>query len=83
MINLLNSFIKMVLAEGEEVTEAVYIKEFINNASTDVFNTINKHVTEMKGRIDLQTQEVECTECHHQYTINLVMDQSNFFAVRS
>jgi hypothetical protein len=82
-VDVIAGCITSITTPEATVTDSTMIKEFINNASTDVFNTINKHVTEMKGRIDLQTQEVECTECHHQYTINLVMDQSNFFAVRS
>lgn len=59
------------------------IQDFINNSTSEIFNTINNHVTEMKNKIELKTQKVACNECEHNYEINITMDQSNFFAVRS
>lgn len=65
------------------VTDRKQINEFINNASSDVFNTINEHVSKMKNDMDLKLHNATCTECGHQYDINLTIDQSDFFAVRS
>lgn len=65
------------------VSDPALIKDFINNASADIFNKVNDHVTKMKNEIDMKTQEVVCEECQHQYKISLSMDQTNFFAVRS
>jgi hypothetical protein len=65
------------------VNDRKMIEEFINNASSEVFNTVNKQVQEMKNEIEAKTQKVSCAECNHEYTISLTMDQSNFFAVRS
>lgn len=65
------------------VTDQIMIKDFINNAPTDVFNKINEHVTSMKNQLDLEAQTVACEECKHEFKITIVMDQTNFFAVRS
>lgn len=65
------------------VTDQDLIKEFINNAPADVFQKVNKHITEMKNKIDLETQDVACAECGYNFKVTLVMDQSNFFAIRS
>lgn len=65
------------------VTDGKMIDEFINNASSDVFNSINDHVSNMKNDMDLKLQHVHCQECNHEYDVNLTVDQSNFFGVRS
>lgn len=65
------------------VDDQTMIQEFINNTTSEIFNTINDHVMKMKDQIELKTQQVACDECKHDYEINITMDQSNFFAVRS
>ena len=65
------------------VQDPAMIAEFINNASSEVFNKVNDHVQKMKNEIESKTQSVACDECKHEYNISLTMDQSNFFAVRS
>ena len=59
------------------------IKEFIDNTTSEIFNKLNDHITNMRNSIEMKSQNVECEECHHHYDINISMDQSNFFAVRS
>jgi len=65
------------------VEDKKLIDEFINNASSEVFNKVNEHVQAMRNEIESKNQKVSCAECNHEYTISLTMDQSNFFAVRS
>jgi hypothetical protein len=65
------------------VTDQEQIKEFINNSPTEVFNKVNDHITNMKNKIDMESQDTVCTECNHQFSMTIVMDQSNFFALRS
>jgi len=65
------------------VDDRTMIEEFINNSTSEIFNKINDHVMEMKNKIELKTQKVACNDCQHEYEINITMDQSNFFAVRS
>jgi len=65
------------------VSDQAQIKDFINNAPSDIFNKINDHVNAMRNDIEMKTQTVGCSDCNHQYQISITMDQSNFFAVRS
>jgi hypothetical protein len=65
------------------VSDHLMIKEFIENAPGDVFRTINDHVTAMKDRMLLKAQDVTCRECGHEWSVEVTMDQANFFAVGS
>lgn len=65
------------------VTDQKQILEFIENAPSDVFNKINDHVNAMKDRMMLKAQNVECTECQHQWNVEVSMDQTNFFGAGS
>lgn len=73
---------KIVSPEGE-VTDPKIIKEFIENSPSDVFNSINNYVTEMKDKMSLKAQDVQCTECQNEWSVEVSMDQTNFFAVGS
>jgi hypothetical protein len=73
---------KIVSPEGE-VTDPTIIKEFIENSPGDVFNSINNYVTEMKDKMSLKAQDVKCTECENEWSVEVSMDQTNFFAVGS
>jgi len=59
------------------------IKDFINNCSKDVFDSISNHIADIKSQIELKAQHVKCTECSHEFDVPVTMDQSNFFAVKS
>ena len=65
------------------VTDQAMIKDFINNTSKDVFEKVSTHITAMKEKIELKTQDVQCAECSKEFSLPITMDQSNFFAVRS
>jgi len=65
------------------VDDQTMIKEFIDNTTSEIFNKLNDHITEMRNSIEMKSQDVECDSCHHRYDLNISMDQSNFFAVRS
>ena len=64
-------------------SDKAQIKEFINNCSKDVFNKVSKHVTDLKGLVDLKLNDAECQHCHEHFEIPITMDQSNFFDVKS
>jgi hypothetical protein len=59
------------------------IKEFINNASKDIFDKISEHITGMKKEIEFKPVDVHCAECSKEFNMPVTMDQSNFFNVRS
>jgi predicted Zn-ribbon and HTH transcriptional regulator len=59
------------------------IKEFINNASKDIFDKIAEHIQSMKKEIEFKPMDVKCQDCEKPYEMPITMDQSNFFNVRS
>lgn len=61
------------------VTDKKMITEFIENSPSDIFTKISDHVNTMKERMALKAQDVECAECHHNWTVDVSMDQTNFF----
>ena len=65
------------------VSNQQQIKEFIENAPSDVFNMINNRITSMRENMALKAQNVECAECGHHWNVEITMDQTNFFAVGS
>lgn len=69
---------KIITPDGE-VEDPVLIKEFVENAPSDIFNSINERVVSMKEQMALKAQDVECTECQNKWTVEVTMDQTNFF----
>ena len=62
-----------------DVDDLESIKEFIGNAPSDVFNAVNNRIMDMKDQLTLKAQDVECSECKHQWNVEVTMDQTNFF----
>lgn len=60
-----------------------FIKEFVNNAPKDIFDVLSKHIQDMKMKIEIPVQHVNCNECKEPFDMPVTMDQSNFFAARS
>jgi hypothetical protein len=73
---------KIVTPDGE-TSDAVFIKDFIHNCTSDVFDQISKHLSTQKSNLEIKPQQVQCGECNGAYLLPVTMDQSNFFAVRS
>lgn len=65
------------------VTDQKMIKEFIENAPSEIFNKINDHIGKMKEEISLKSHKVNCQECNFEYEVEIGMDQTNFFGVGS
>jgi len=82
-VDLITGCIAKIQTPDGDVDDPEFIKDFISNAPSDTFKKISEHINKMKNKIELDTQEVECEECSHKFNINLTMDQSNFFEVRS
>lgn len=62
------------------VTDRVMIKEFIDNAPAEIFNSVNERLEAMKDFMSLKAQEVKCGHCSHEFSFELTLDQTNFFA---
>ena len=69
---------KIVTPQGE-VDDQKLILEFIENAPSQVFNSVNDHIRDMKELMTLKAQDVSCAECNHNWSVTVTMDQTNFF----
>jgi hypothetical protein len=65
------------------VSDKEFIKEFINNCPSTIFDSISKHISSMKDQIEFKAQDVSCGECQKEFSLPITMDQANFFAVKS
>lgn len=65
------------------VSDKEMIREFMENTSSEIFNLVNDQVKEMKDLMALKAHDVECQECSHKFTVEVAMDQTNFFVVGS
>jgi len=63
--------------------DPVEIKDFINNAPKEIFDKIQTHVSDLKSKLEMPPIEVVCENCEGKFLMPIVLDQSNFFAVRS
>jgi hypothetical protein len=79
-IDIIADTIKKIVTPDGETSDKAQIKEFINNCSKDLFDTISNRVTSIKEQIELKAQNVKCNECDHEFSLPVTMDQSNFFA---
>lgn len=79
---VVNSIVSIETPEGI-VTDKDMIKEFMENTSSEIFNKVNNQVKDMKELMSLKAHDVLCNECQHKFTIEITMDQTNFFAVGS
>lgn len=82
-VDVIADCIVKIDAPDGSVTDKVVIKDFINNCAKDIFDKINKRVTDIKEQIELKATDVSCGECKKPFSLPVTMDQANFFAVKS
>lgn len=79
-INRMHEYIdKIVLPNGDVVTDPTYIKEFITNADRKTFDIINQAVKTKNEEYKLPKTPITCDNCGHQDTRDLQFDPSSFF----
>jgi RNase P subunit RPR2 len=61
------------------VTEPEFIHEFITNCDRALFNTLKNHIIKLRQDSEIQSLNIECSNCHHKYEQQLTMDQTSFF----
>jgi len=77
---VLDSIACIQTPDGTQVTDRSMIEDFIQNTSSDVFDSINKCITNNKESFSLAPIQVECQECQHKWKQELEFDATNFFA---
>jgi hypothetical protein len=82
-VDIIAGCISKIDSPNGSTDDPKFIKEFVDNASKEVFDLLSAHINGMKERIEMQPLDVTCTECNFDFVMPVTMDQSNFFAVRS
>jgi hypothetical protein len=82
-VDVVTGCIESIDTPEGSVTDKKFINEFVQNASSEVFNNINTRILSMKENMSLKAQKVQCQECKHDWSVEVTMDQTNFFAAGS
>ncbi len=82
-VDLIASCIKRIDTPDGFSEDQSQIKEFLHNAPKEVFEKVSNHVTDLKSKMEMPVQTVKCGDCSQEYLMPVIMDHSNFFAVRS
>lgn len=82
-VDIISGCIRQIDTPEGSVTDQQMIKEFIDNSPKEVFDSISKHVSSMKDKIELKPLNAKCSNCGHEFAVPITIDQSNFFDVRS
>ena len=74
-----------ITVDGQTVTDVKHIKDFIDNAGKDFFNSIMEHLEKNREAFQLKPQKVTSSEeevkdgAPAEYTIPVAFDSANFF----
>ena len=82
-VDIIAGWIRQIDTPEGSVSDQQMIKEFIDNSPKEVFDSISKHVSSMKDKIELKPLNAKCSNCSHEFIVPITIDQSNFFDVRS
>jgi hypothetical protein len=86
---VVDSIVAIQYQNEEPVTNSAFIREFIENSESSVFNAIKDHIDDLKMRFESQPLEVQSTPeeieagAPETYSVPVVMDHSNFFGLKS
>lgn len=78
---IIDAIAGIVMADGTQVTEKPFLKEFIEKTTSDVFQAIDNRIKENYEVAATKPFNAECQnqDCKLQYTIPIIQDYSHFF----
>lgn len=79
-VNNIVNCIESIDTEDSSVTEAKYIKEFIDNCDRKVYDKIKKAIEDQAKENKIKPVQISCAECEKTYSSELNFENSNFFA---
>jgi hypothetical protein len=85
-VELMSESVYKIITSDTEVTDARFILEFVNNADKEIFDKVQKHLTEIKKNNDLKPLVFNSTEEQQElgapatYTVPINFNDSDFFA---
>jgi len=85
MSSVVKSIVKIVTPEGE-VTDPLYISEFVSNSDKEFFNTITEHLEKQREKFQMPMFKIVTTQDERElgapdeFETPISLDASNFFA---
>ena len=78
-VDLLISCIESITVDGNAVTDADMIRDFLNNCSRQSYTAIKDKIQDLVNKNKLDDMNLTCSECTKEYATALEFDQANFF----
>lgn len=81
--NIAGSISYIVTPAGQRVENTQHIAEYIENAESVLFKTLEKGLEEINSKIPKKRVQNTCSECSHSYEVPFTFGHANFFAFAS
>ena len=69
-----------IIADGIEVTDETFIREYYQNTNGMVLRDIQDKIKEFADAVSLRPVDVTCPDCNTQFKLNIEFDYARFFA---
>jgi hypothetical protein len=85
-MGMLANSIVSITVEGDEVTNPLHIRDFIENSEKALFNAIMEHLEEQKKAFEIEPLKIKTEPediekgAPETFEVPVTFDQSNFFA---
>jgi hypothetical protein len=79
-LQLFLTSIESIQTPDAQVTQKEFIEEYLRNCEREIYNQIKNKLEENKEIWSMPKQHVKCASCGTEDHIQIVLDQSNFFA---
>jgi hypothetical protein len=78
-MDLLSQTIEYIKIKDMVVTQTEFILEFLQNCDKNIYVEIRDYHGKLKDQSKLEPQKIKCIHCQHEYSQDIVINQSDFF----
>ena len=69
----------ITIGDGTVVTDQRHIKEYYTNAESTVMRKVQDKIKEFSDAVGIKPVDVKCTDCEHEFKLNIEFDYASFF----
>ena len=78
-MKLISNTIEYIKTPSSEVSENLYILDFIRNCDKQTYETIRDYYTTIKAQSEIKPLKIKCVHCEHEYEQQFTLNISDFF----
>lgn len=78
-VNTVSRTIRAVKAPDAMVTDYDQIREYLNNCTKDIWESIRNRSIELREASEIKPLQITCPHCNHSYEQPFTLNMSNFF----